>query len=154
LSPSYNDWKPIPGPGRSYAISLRQDTARYLRHDREKLFRRRAEIIDQWEALQAEATAPRILIEPSHAATQDEDAHLSSAFKAVLGGIAVGTPVGGLTGLGLMALVMSATMGWLLVSVYVGVAVGTILGGAAGGYAHMISSQQRSQAIPLIDPLS
>jgi hypothetical protein len=130
------------------------DTARYLRDEREKLIQRRAELIDQWQALQARATASRILIEPSGAATHDEDAHLSAAFKAVLGGMAVGIPVGGFAGLGLMALVMSATMGWLLVGVYVGVALGTILGGAAGGYAHTLSSAQRSQAIPLLEATS
>ncbi|HEU4792590.1 MAG TPA: hypothetical protein VFS96_02930 [Nitrolancea sp.] len=133
---------------RRFVVS---DTARYLHEERESLIRRREEIKAQWQSLHAEQTGARILIEPRRVVTTDEDAHLSSAFKAVMAGIFVGAPVGGLAGLGLMALVMSATMGWLMVGVYAGVAAGTLLGGVGGRYTQVLASEAQTRSIPLFE---
>jgi hypothetical protein len=133
---------------RRFVVS---DTARFLQEERESLIRRREEIKAQWQALHAEQTGARILIEPRGVAAIDEDAHLSSAFKAVLAGIFVGAPVGGFAALGLMALVMSMSMGWLLVGVYVGVASGTLLGGIGGRYTQVLASEARTRIIPLFE---
>ena len=127
------------------------DTARFLQEERESLIRRREEIKAQCQALQAEQTGARILIEPRGAAASDEDAHLSFVFEAVLAGIFIGAPVGGFAALGLMALIMSATMGWLLVGVYVGVASRTLLGGIGGRYTQMLASEARTRSIPLFE---
>ena len=132
---------------RRFVVS---DTAHFLQEERESLIRRREEIKAQWQALHAEQTGARILIEPRGAAI-DEDAHLSSAFKAVLAGIFVGAPVGGFAALGLMALVMSMSMGWLLVGVYVGVTSGTLLGGIGGRYTQVLASEARTRSIPLFE---
>ena len=130
------------------------DAVRYLHGEQENLIQRRAELRTQWQALQAEAASSRILIAHQPVVENDEDALLSAAFKAVLGGITVGAPVLSLAGLGLMALVMSATLGWILAGVYVGAVLGTILGGAAGHYAHLVTSEARSRAIPLLEAAS
>jgi hypothetical protein len=133
---------------RRFVVS---DTARFLREERESLIRRREEIKAQWQSLQAEQVGARILIEPRREVATDEDAYLSSSFKAVMAGIFVGAPVGGLAGLGLMALLMSATMGWLLVGVYVGVASGTLLGGIGGRYTQVLASEAQTRSIPLFE---
>ncbi len=133
---------------RRFVVS---DTARFLQEERASLIRRREEIKAQWQSLQSEQAGARIFIEPRGAVAIDEDAYLSSAFKSVMAGIFVGAPVGGLAGLGLMALVMSATMGWLLVGVYAGVAAGTLVGGFGGRYTQVLASETRTQSIPLFE---
>lgn len=133
---------------------MASDSVRHLHGEREDLIQRRAELHTQWQVLHAEAAHSRILIARRPVVENDEDTLLSAAFKAVLGGIAVGTPVLSLAGLGLMALVMSATLGWILVGVYVGAVLGTILGGAAGRYVHLVTREAQSRAIPLLEAVS